>query len=123
MMVAADRPPTRHTLGKMSSAESGSDEEFAEWYVWAKREISTDNRVCHGAAQAAMEALADGAERPSAIQAARRRHAGQSSTLWRRVPHLRLSYAEWYDWPRREVGGDPERLHRATRAAIDSLQR
>src|ERR1700704_4943753 len=36
----------------MAEPERGSDEEFAEWYVWAKREISTDNRVCQGAAQA-----------------------------------------------------------------------
>ena len=107
----------------MAEPQRTPDQEFAEWYVWAKREISTDNRVCHGAAQAAMEALADGAERPSAIQAARRSQAGQSLTLASRVPPLRRSYAEWYDWARREVGGDPERLHRATSAAIDSLQR
>ncbi|MDQ6741431.1 MAG: RDD family protein [Candidatus Dormibacteraeota bacterium] len=107
----------------MAEPQRSPDQEFAEWYVWAKREISTDNRVCHGAAQAAMEALADGADRPSAIRAARRSQAGQSLMLASQVPPLRRSYAEWYDWARREVGGDPERLHRATHAAIDSLQR
>src|SRR3984893_8446150 len=122
-MPAATEGAGRHNLGAMAEPQRSPDQEFAEWYVWAKREISTDNRVCHGAAQAAMEALADGAERPSAIQAARRSQAGQSLTLASRAPPLRRSYAEGYDWARREVGGDPERLHRATSAAIDSLQR
>jgi uncharacterized RDD family membrane protein YckC len=39
-----------------------------------------------------------------------------------KVPALRRSYAEWYDWSRREIGGDPERLHGATRAAIRRLR-
>ena len=39
------------------------------------------------------------------------------------MPALRRSYAEWYDWARREIGGDSERLHEATHAAIESLQR
>jgi len=91
MMVAADRPPTRHTLGKMTSAESGSDEEFAEWYVWAKREVSTDNRVCQGAAQAAVQVLAEGGDRVAATRAARRSQAGQSMVLAGRVAPLRLS--------------------------------
>jgi uncharacterized RDD family membrane protein YckC len=107
----------------MAEPQRSPDQEFAEWYVWAKREISTDNRVCHGAAQAAMEALADGADRPTAIQAARRSQAGHSLALASQVPALRRSYAEWYDWARREIGGDSERLHEATHAAIDSLQR
>lgn len=106
----------------MAEPQRSPDQEFAEWYVWAKREISTDNRVCQGAAQAAMGALAEGADRPSAIRAARRSQAGQSLTLASQVPALRRSYAEWYDWARRELGGDPERLHRATGAAIAALQ-
>ncbi|MBJ7599175.1 MAG: hypothetical protein DLM67_06035 [Candidatus Nephthysia bennettiae] len=107
----------------MAEPQRSPDQEFAEWYVWAKREISTDNRVCHGAAQAAVEALADGADRPTAIQAARRSQAGHSLALASQVPPLRRSYAEWYDWARREIGGDSGRLHEATHAAIDSLQR
>lgn len=106
----------------MAEPERGSDEEFAEWYVWAKREISTDNRVCQGAAQAAVEVLQEGADRAAAIAAARRSQAGQSVLLANRVAPLRRSYAEWYDWVRRETSGDPAMLHRATRAAIQRLQ-
>src|SRR3989454_2707866 len=113
-MLAETAGARRHNLGAMAEAQRNTDQEFAEWYVWAKREISTDNRVCHGAAQAAMAALAEGADRPSAIQAARRSQAGHSLTLASQVPALRRSYAEWYDWARREIGGDSARLHQAT---------
>ena len=120
------RPETlaaaHHTLETMAEPERGSDEEFAEWYVWAKREISTDNRVCQGAAQAAVEVLEDGGDRAAAIAAARRSQAGQSVLLANRVAPLRRSYAEWYDWVRRETSGDPATLHRATRAAIQRLR-
>lgn len=89
--------------------------------MWAKREVSTDNRVCQGAAQAAVLAQADGGDRDAAVQAARASLAGQSMILAAQVPPQRRAYAEWYDWARREVGGDPERLHTATRAAMRSL--
>jgi uncharacterized RDD family membrane protein YckC len=107
----------------MAEPERSPDQQFAEWYVWAKREISTDNRVCHGAAQAAMEALSEGADRPAAMMAARRSQAGRSLALANHVPPLRRSYAEWFDWARRDIGGSSARLHEATQAAIDSLQR
>ena len=106
----------------MSSAESGSDEEFAEWYVWAKREVSTDNRVCQGAAQAAVQVLAEGGDRVAATRAARRSQAGQSVVLAGQVAPLRRSYAEWYDWVRRESAGNSALLHRATRSAIQRLR-
>lgn len=106
----------------MAVPERGSDEEFAEWYIWAKREISTDNRVCQGAAQAALQVLEEGGDRTAAITAARRSQAGQSMLLAGRVAPLRRSYAEWYDWVRRETAGDSGMLHRATRAAIQRLR-
>jgi uncharacterized RDD family membrane protein YckC len=106
----------------MADRKLSLDQEFAEWYVWAKREVSTDNRVCHGAAQAAVGTLANGGDRAAAIQAARRSQAGHSLELASQVPTLRRSYAEWYDWARREIGGDPDHLHQATGAAIASLQ-
>jgi uncharacterized RDD family membrane protein YckC len=107
----------------VAEPERSPDQQFAEWYVWAKREISTDNRVCHGAAQAAMNAIAEGADRPAAMLAARRSQAGHSLSLASQVPALRRSYAEWFDWARREIGGSAAQLHEATEAAIDSLQR
>jgi hypothetical protein len=37
-------------------------------------------------------------------------------------PHMtRPGYQEWYDWARREIGGDHARLHAATEAALDAL--
>jgi acyl-CoA reductase-like NAD-dependent aldehyde dehydrogenase len=34
----------------------------------------------------------------------------------------RTGYHEWYDWARRELGGDNARLHAATEAALDALE-
>jgi uncharacterized RDD family membrane protein YckC len=121
-MQAEIKTARRHTLGSMADRKLSLDQEFAEWYVWAKREVSTDYRVCLGAAQAAVGTLSSGGDRAAAIQAARRSQAGHSLELASQVPALRRSYAEWYDWARREIGGDPDHLHQATGAAIASLQ-
>jgi curved DNA-binding protein CbpA len=97
------------------------EERFAEWYVWAKREVATDNRVCLGATQAAIETLDAGGDTKAARTAARRSVAGQTAILLDRVaPRLR-AYAEWYDWARHEVDGDRRLWHRATRAALHCL--
>lgn len=97
------------------------DERFAEWYVWAKREVSTDNRVCMGAAQAAIEALENGADEQAAQRAARSSTAGHGVGLASRITPRRRAYAEWYDWARRELGGGREPQHRAVRAALQRL--
>ena len=94
---------------------------FAEWYVWAKCEVSTDNGVGLGVAQAAIEALEGGADEQAARLAARRSTAGHSVGLLSRIPPRRRAYAEWYDWARREIGGDRERLHAAADAAMRRL--
>jgi uncharacterized RDD family membrane protein YckC len=99
----------------------GPDERFAEWYVWAKREISGDIRACLGAAQAALGALDEGRGEDGARSAARASTAGMSQTLASQVPARRRAYAEWYDWSRREIRGDSERLHAATRVAMAHL--
>ncbi|HZV48769.1 MAG TPA: RDD family protein [Candidatus Dormibacteraeota bacterium] len=99
------------------------EERFAEWYVWAKREVSSEGRVCLGAAQAAIEALEAGGSEQAARLAARRSVAGQAVVLLARVPPRRRAYAEWYDWARRELRCEPGRLHAATRAAIECLDR
>jgi uncharacterized RDD family membrane protein YckC len=99
-----------------------SDEQFAEWYVWAKREVSSDPRVCLGVAQAAVEALSSGADRTAAEAAARRSVAGPAVMLIPKVSPWRQGYAEWYDWARLEFGGEPARLHRLARVAIDRLK-
>jgi uncharacterized RDD family membrane protein YckC len=97
------------------------DERFAEWYVWAKREVATDNRVCLGAAQAAVEALESGADEQSARTAARGSIAGHGVVLLTRISPRRRAYAEWYDWARREVGGGRQRQHASARAALHLL--
>lgn len=97
------------------------DERFAEWYVWAKREVSSDNRVCLAAAQAAREKLEGGADEQAARLAARGSIAGHGEALVGRIPLRRRAYAEWYDWARRELGGGRDRQHMAARAALDRL--
>ena len=99
-----------------------SDEAYAEWYAWAKREISPDPVVCLGAAQAALQATLDGADRLTSEATARRAPAGRAVLLAQGVSDRRRAYAEWYDWARREVGGDPERLHVAATAALHRLE-
>jgi curved DNA-binding protein CbpA len=98
-----------------------AEERFAEWYVWAKREVATDNRVCLGATQAAIEALDADGDTIAAREAARRSLAGQTAALLDRVePRLR-AYAEWYDWARHEIDGHRRLWHLATRAALQCL--
>lgn len=106
----------------VEGATPDSDEQFAEWYVWAKREVSSYPRVCFGVAQAAIEALTSGADRPAAEMAARRSVAGPAVGLAAKVSPWRQGYARWYDWARLEFGGEPERLHRLTRIAIQRLK-
>ncbi len=106
----------------MEGATPDSDEQFAEWYVWAKREVSSDPRVCCGVAQAAMEAQGSGADRPTAEVVARKSVAGTAVMLLAKVSPWRRGYAQWYDWARLEFGGEPERLHRLTRLAIQRLK-
>lgn len=98
------------------------DATYADWYVWARRNLATDSAVCHAAAAAATAVEARGGSRDEAIAAAR-----QSTTSG---AHLappdpadlrRRSYAEWFDWARRELGGVREQQHAAARAAIAAL--
>ncbi len=94
---------------------------YADWYVWAKRNLSTDALVCHGAAAAATVVVEAGGDRQQAIAAAR-----QSLTT---AAHLdvadadirRRTYAEWFDWARRELGGVREQQQAAARAALSTL--
>jgi uncharacterized RDD family membrane protein YckC len=105
----------------VEGASRNQDERFADWYVWAKREVSTDSRVCLGVAQAAMEALDGGADEHAARLAARRSLAGHGIALLSRIAPRRRAYAEWFDWARREIGGRADRHHVAARAALDHL--
>lgn len=105
-----------------TQAVADSDEAFAEWFAWAKQEVSPDPIVCMGAAQAALESTLQGADRAAAEGACRKALAGRAAVLYRQVPSRRRAYAEWYDWARREVGGDQSRLHVAAGAALRRLE-
>jgi uncharacterized RDD family membrane protein YckC len=98
-----------------------SDEAYAEWYAWAKREVSPDPTVCVGAAQAAMAARLDGGDRAEAELAARQSMAGEGVLLAQRVSQRRRAYAEWYHWARRDLRADPSRLHAVAAAALRTL--
>jgi hypothetical protein len=98
-----------------------AERRFAEWYVWARREISSDADVCLAAAQAAVETLDAGQEEALARLAARRSVAGHWMELIERVTPRTRGYAEWYDWARQEIGGDSQDWHRAVEAALRSV--
>lgn len=106
-----------------AATTAGTDERYAEWYVWAKREVSSEGRVCLGVAEAALEAEQQGADRTAVELAARRSVAGTAVVLLAHVSPWRQSYAQWYDWTRRQFGDDdPARLHRLTRVALEQLR-
>jgi hypothetical protein len=107
-----------------SSLEDGGHEpesRFAEWYVWARREVSSDADVCLAAAQAATETLDAGQDAAAARLAARRSVAGHWMGLRERVTPRMRGYAEWYDWARQEIGGDGQDWHRAVEAALQCV--
>jgi uncharacterized RDD family membrane protein YckC len=98
------------------------DRAYAEWFAWAKREVSADERTCYGVAQAALDAEHEGVAGEAVAQRARSSVGGQVALLVDRVPPDRRVYAQWYDWARVHFSGDPPRLHSATAAAVDVLR-
>lgn len=74
-----------------------SDEQrFAEWYVWARRALSSDAAVCLAAAQAALDVLDAGGDANRAAAAARRSIGAPAHVLLTAVPQRRREYAERY---------------------------
>ncbi|MDR0359016.1 MAG: RDD family protein, partial [bacterium] len=98
------------------------DRAFAEWFAWAKREVSADERTCYGVAQAALDAEQEGLPGEAIARRARVSVGGQVALLTDQVPPDRRVYAQWYDWARVHFTGDPARLHTATLAAVDVLR-
>ncbi len=98
------------------------DATYADWYVWAKRNLANDNAVCHAAAAAATEVEARGGSRDEAIAAARHSTTTGAHLASPEPGELRRrSYAEWFDWARRDLGGVREQQHAAARAALAAL--
>lgn len=106
----------------MDDTWNEADLRYAEWFAWAKREVSGDERVCHGVASAALEALQRGAGREEIEKIARASVLGRVAVLADEASPGRRAYAEWYDWARRELKGEPERLHTATQVALRSVR-
>lgn len=96
-------------------------ETYADWYIWAKRNLSSDPNVGHGAAAAATEAVLAGGDRTAAIAAARQSLARAAHLAAESGDIRRRTYAEWFDWARRELGGVREQQQAAARAALGSL--
>ena len=94
--------------------------EYADWYVWAKRNLTSTSEICHAAAQAAVEAKSAGRDPQVAARDAGTSRGGPG---WAQpaAPETRL-YAEWYDWARVELGASGEALTRAATAAVESLR-
>jgi hypothetical protein len=94
--------------------------EYAEWYVWAKRNVSSTPEICHAAAQAAVEAKRAGGDPQASARVAAQSRSGPG---WSKpeTPDVR-QYAEWYDWARIELGATGEDLGTATSAAVASLR-
>lgn len=106
----------------MESPWGDDDRHYAEWYSWAKREVSDDDRTCHGVAAAALASLNRGMGEDEVRREARASVLGHAAALAEDVPSERRGYAQWYDWARVHVKGDPERLHEATTAALERMR-
>jgi hypothetical protein len=93
---------------------------YAEWYVWARRNLSSSDEVCHATANAAVAAVAAGGDAQlAARQAARHRHGPG----WvQPAPAFYRAYAEWFDWARKHLGSDAAGHHRAASAALQALE-
>ncbi len=100
---------------------NGEFELYADWYVWAKRNLSADARVCHAAAAAATAAQTDGRDRDAAIVAARQALASGGHLQVDSADIRRRTYAEWFDWARREMGGPRDQQAAAAGAALTLL--
>ena len=107
-------------MGEMSEWHPGAAERsYAQWYVWAKRNVSTSNINCHAAARAA--SLAEGGgEDPQA--AARRTAASRSGPGWENPADERTrDYAELFDWSRLNLAGTADDQLRAATAGSRAL--
>jgi uncharacterized RDD family membrane protein YckC len=70
------------------------DQIYAQWYVWARRELNADATTCLAAAHAALEELARSGDQGAAQAAARQAVGRPNLALLLAVPPRRRQYAE-----------------------------
>lgn len=92
---------------------------YADWYVWAARNLTATSEIRHACAEAATEAKDGGGDPAAAARNAAQNRSGPGWTT-RAEPGVR-SYAEWYDWARTTLGLTGEPLHTAASAALATM--
>ena len=98
------------------------ERDYAEWFSWAKRNVSGSPEMCHVAALAALQASERGLAKPDAGLEGRRAAQFRGPAWSRRASERERAYAEWYDWARRQTRANGETLHRATEAALGVME-
>ena len=93
---------------------------YADWYVWAARNLTATSEIRHACAEAATEAKDGGGDPAAAARNAAQNRSGPGWTT-RAEPGVR-SYAEWYDWARTTLGLTGEPLHSAASAALAAME-
>ncbi len=104
----------------MSTAAPDASRTYAEWYVWARRNLTSTTEICHACAHAAATAAGAGADPAAAARHAAQNRVGPGWTT--RAPDDVRAYAEWYDWCRSNLGVIGEPVHAATRSAMTALR-
>ncbi len=93
---------------------------YADWYVWAARNLTATSEIRHACAEAATEAKDGGGDPAAAARNAAQNRSGPGWTT-RAEPGVR-SYAEWYDWARTTLGLTGEPLHTAASTALAAME-
>ena len=93
---------------------------YADWYVWAARNLTATSEIRHACAEAATEATDAGTDPAGAARTAAQNRSGPGWTT-RAEPGVR-SYAEWYDWARTTLGLTGEPVHTAAAAALLAME-
>ena len=92
---------------------------YADWYVWAARNLTATPEIRHACAEAATEAKEAGTDPATAARTAAQNRSGPGWTT-RAEPGV-SSYAEWYDWARTTLGLTGEPVHTAAAAALMAM--
>jgi hypothetical protein len=99
-----------------------SFDHYVAWYSWAVATLGGDPLVCHTAAAAARQGLAEGRDRTSADAAARSAAASETALRETRAGYgAHYAYVGWFIWVRASLGLPNVGCHEATRAAPQAM--